>query len=525
MSALSLPLLAGIGLLLSILLRYVSSQRKWDARRQGRPLPPGPKSLPFIGNISLMRQPELCRSYRTLCDTYGDMVYVPVLGRSIVILGSPHAIFELLDKRSAVTSDRPQSPLVSLVGQESNVSLIPYGQWWRRHRRALWQHFHPATTVTHMQHQREAAMMFLRKLLSEPESLCDHIRYTFSAAIIKTTYGVDVADDNDESIQLLESGLEGAQAFTPGKYLVELLPFLQYIPSWVPGAGFQRQFAKWRDDTYRLRDTLFEKTKEQMDEQSSHSVVARLLEPLQGKEVQDVLEQEAVIKAVALTTCEAGGDTTFSTLQVFFIAMALNPDIQRKAQAELDAVIGPDRLPDHNDRASLPYIDAIAKESLRWQNVVPFSLPHLSTEDIEYNGYFIPAGTTFIANTWACLHDPKTYPDPESFNPDRFLRDDKLVPNVCDPARFAFGYGRRICPGRYYADASLFVNVAMVLHVFGISPPLDKDGREIKIEPKMTNGILSYPVDCRCTVTPRSQSAKNLILSHHIATGTTYLKR
>ena len=91
---------------------------------------------------------------------------------------------------------------------------------------------------------------------------------------------------------------------------------------------------------------------------------------------------------------------TFSTLQVFFIAMALNPDIQRKAQAELDAVIGPDRLPDHNDRASLPYIDAIAKESLRWQNVLPFSLPHLSTEDIEYNGYFIPAGTTFIANTW-----------------------------------------------------------------------------------------------------------------------------
>ena len=77
--------------------------------------------------------------------------------------------------------------------------------------------------------------------------------------------------------------------------------------------------------------------------------------------------------------------------------MTMHPDVLKKAQAELDAVIGPDRLPDHHDRASLPYIDAIAKESLRWQNVLPFSLPHLSTEDIEYNGYFIPKGSVVMA--------------------------------------------------------------------------------------------------------------------------------
>ena len=80
--------------------------------------------------------------------------------------------------------------------------------------------------------------------------------------------------------------------------------------------------------------------------------------------------------------------------------MALHPDVQRKAQAELDAVVGPHRLPEHEDRALLPHVDAIAKESLRWQNVLPFAIPHMASEDIEYNGYFIPAGTTFIPNSW-----------------------------------------------------------------------------------------------------------------------------
>ncbi len=80
--------------------------------------------------------------------------------------------------------------------------------------------------------------------------------------------------------------------------------------------------------------------------------------------------------------------------------MSLNPDILKKAQAELDTVVGPSRLPDWDDRASLPYVTAIVKESLRWQNVLPLSVPHCTTSDDELHGYFIPAGTVLIANTW-----------------------------------------------------------------------------------------------------------------------------
>ena len=98
--------------------------------------------------------------------------------------------------------------------------------------------------------------------------------------------------------------------------------------------------------------------------------------------------------------------------------MALYPEIQKKAQAEIDAVVGPNRLPDFNDRPSLPYIIAIVKESSRWNLVAPLgrpviivsiivailmsseATPHMSTFDDEYNGFFIPKGTIIIGNSW-----------------------------------------------------------------------------------------------------------------------------
>ena len=83
-----------------------------------------------------------------------------------------------------------------------------------------------------------------------------------------------------------------------------------------------------------------------------------------------------------------------------FLAMSLYPEVQKKAQAELDAIVGPNRLPNFDDRNSLVYVNAIVKESLRWHNVIPLSIPHRTIEDDEIRGYFVPAGTTLIPNIW-----------------------------------------------------------------------------------------------------------------------------
>ncbi len=179
----------------------------------------------------------------------------------------------------------------------------------------------------------------------------------------------------------------------------------------------------------------------QVDGTTSQSIVAQLLERMDKEDSLDTSEELDIVKNVALTSyagtaqqsftvvlAESHTDVsltfrswsghrsfvslcvtsstnvpdtqTYATLQTFFMAMAVNPDVQKKAQAELDAVVGPDRLPDHSDRADLPYINALVKEALRWAPVLPFSIPHGATEDIEYDGYFIPAGTILIPNTW-----------------------------------------------------------------------------------------------------------------------------
>ena len=123
--------------------------------------------------------------------------------------------------------------------------------------------------------------------------------------------------------------------------------------------------------------------------------------------------------------------------------MALNPNVVKKAQEELDRVVGKDRLPEFSDRDDLPYIDALVKELLRWNTPLPISLPVKTTKDDIYRGYFIPAGSTVIENTWAVCHDPAIYPDPEAFNPDRFLKDGKIDPQVFNPEDRVFGSGRR----------------------------------------------------------------------------------
>lgn len=96
---------------------------------------------------------------------------------------------------------------------------------------------------------------------------------------------------------------------------------------------------------------------------------------------------------------------TFSIFTGVFSALSIHPEVLKKAHAELDAVVGPDRLPDFSDRESLVYVNAVIKEMMRWHNSTPLSLPHCTIEDDELHGYFIPAGTVVFPNTW-CVYLP-----------------------------------------------------------------------------------------------------------------------
>lgn len=166
------------------------------------------------------------------------------------------------------------------------------------------------------------------------------------------------------------------------------------------------------------------------------------------------------------------------------------PDIQKRAQAEVDAlVLRERRLPTIADRVYLPYIDAIVQEVFRWAPPAPIGIFHATSEDDEYQGYFIPKNATVIPNIWAMTHDPDMYPDPFTFNPDRFLSTQGHE-RQRDPRQIIFGFGRRSCPGQHLGDASVFIQIATTLATLELSKPLDANGGVIEPEVGFTTAVV-----------------------------------
>lgn len=187
--------------------------------------------------------------------------------------------------------------------------------------------------------------------------------------------------------------------------------------------------------------------------------------------------------------------------------MSLFPDIQKRAQDEIDDVIGCDRLPRFDDRSSLPYVEALVKEVFRWHAVVPMGFPHVASSDDVYNGMFIPKGSLLIPNIQLFTHDEANYKDPHVFNPERFLGEDAEM----DPKTLIFGFGRRICPGKDFADESVFLTVALSLAAFNIRKAKDGKDNVSDPHPEFTPGIISRPLDFPCDVRPRSDQAAKLV--------------
>jgi len=120
---------------------------------------------------------------------------------------------------------------------------------------------------------------------------------------------------------------------------------------------------------------------------------------------------------------------------------------KKKGQREIDDLLHYARLPEFSDRPSLLYVEAIYREVIRWMPPLPISVPHCSTEDDIYQGYFIPKGTTILANIWAMTRDEIAYPEPENFRPERFIDENGRLNG--DDSALAFGFGKRVCVGRH----------------------------------------------------------------------------
>ncbi|EJD43158.1 cytochrome P450 [Auricularia subglabra TFB-10046 SS5] len=507
-------LVAAAFLLVAAVLRAYVSAQKYKAR-----LPPGPPETSILfGNVSnIPRSPEEWIQYQKLSQSYGPVMHLRLLNRHLIVLDTMQAAVDLLEKRGANYSDRARMPMLGeLMGYNWNTSLMRYGDTWRLHRRALHQHFHEAALTRIYPNLEHTNARFLKALIETPEDWWNLTHWLTGANIMSVVYGMeDTKMKDDPWIQLGVDTLEMAsEAFSSGFHIVDIFPVLKYVPTWFPGAAYKRKALHAREFTLRARDEPVAWVRAQIE---AGAAIPSITSALIDAEVDDVPLPDEVIKNCAGIAFIAGADTTLSILRSFLMAMVRNPDIQRKVQEELDHVLPSDRLPALSDRGtlSLPYLEAAIRETYRKYPPVPLGVPHQSIHEDEYEGMRIPAGSAVMVNSWSILQDEHMYPDPATYLPERFLKDGRVIEDILDPRCAVFGFGRRICPGRYFADSEIWLTVATMLYTFDILPARDTNGRDVYPTEELVGASVIAPKKFACRIVPRSEAKKALILGNY----------
>ncbi|KAI3326205.1 cytochrome P450 oxidoreductase OrdA-like protein [Xylariaceae sp. AK1471] len=480
-------------------------------RKKGGPLPPGPKGLPWVGNVSGFpaRGVREWEHWLKFKDLYGPISSVTAFGTTIIVLHSQELALELFEKRSANYSSRTRLVFGGeMVGWGDILPLVPYNKQFRAHRRHLHTMIGTQALISpYFPLQEIEVHRFLFRLLQEPESFIAQIRTVAGAIILKMTYGYTIEPHKpDPLVQLVNSALEQFAASTvPGVWLVDIIPALRYIPEWIPGARFKKTAKEWKATLRETIEKPLRFTKQRIAAGDYENSYASDFYKNKGENLSS--EDEHLLKWSALSLYGGGADTSVSTLACFFLAMTLHPEVQHKAREEIDRVVGSDRLPTFSDRKDLPYVDAVVTEAWRWHPVTPMGVAHTASADDVVDGYHIPKGAIIIPNVWWMTHDPAVYHEPSTFNPSRYLGPNPAL----DPTIHTFGYGRRICPGRHLADSTVWLTIARTLAVFDIRKGLDESGCEIRPSTVFTPSIISHPEPFRVTIKPRSSQHEVLI--------------
>ncbi|KIJ34578.1 hypothetical protein M422DRAFT_263358 [Sphaerobolus stellatus SS14] len=479
--------------------------------RRGRTrYPPGPKGLPLLGVARSHPKTEYWKTYAQWGRDYGDhgLISFHVLGRRMVVINSREMAETLLDGRGAIYSDRP-FPMMSghLMNRQKSIFIMSYNSRLKSYRKLMHHDFNSRAAQKYWYVQEDEAQILLQGLLRTPENFLAHIDRFSGAVIMRVAFGYEVKSERDYYLQLAQEAMRiGSTAGAPGRWLVDSFPILRHIPNWFPGASFKRKAVEWGNLLYNQSLKPHEYVKRSMAAGTAvPSFTSQYLAAEGGGVVTPELEDIVLWTAGALYS--GAFDTTGSNVRAFILVMMCHPEIQARAQEEIDRVIGRGRLPKISDRGSLPYVEAVIKEVLRWASVSPIALPHATSADDEVLGYKIPKGTMVIVNLWAMLHDEAVYAEPFKFDPTRFLGE-KQQP---DPRDVVFGRGRRSCPGQHIAEASVFIQIASVLATFEIRKELDSTGQEIEPEIAFTTAIVSSVKPFTCRLIPRGKEVEMLI--------------
>ncbi|OAL52704.1 cytochrome P450 [Pyrenochaeta sp. DS3sAY3a] len=475
----TLPIILVIGVLLFKAQKYLQDRKKL-------PLPPTPPGWPLLGNLLDVLSATKTGQQHLLFDKwareYGDIVRVEAGPFTQYFINSDAAVKEIFDRQSSATAERPRWIVSNeQICNEKNVLLLPASNpMWKLQRKVILQGM---TSVSRadagLPYLHYETAKFLKDVAGSEQLAFSSVglfneigRYTYSA-FASQTFGMDIPNADNPAIEyIFQSGLQQILGTLPGSHLVDILPSLDRLPLWLK--PWERKARALFDDNstwcnerlYRIQASIRAGT-------AGDSFLSRVL--LDEKNMGFTDTSDAAYLALMLIVGAA--DTSKMSTWSFLEAMMRFPDVQEKACKEIEAVVGTaDRLPKYDDLEKIPYVRCLMKEVWRWRPPVALGHPHTTTKELTYGGVRLPRGSRIHLNAWAIGHDPKRHQDPERFWPERYENDlttseeSKNSSDVTKRDHFAFGSGRRICPGYHVAERSLAIAIMRLVWAFEIVP-------------------------------------------------------
>ncbi|KUJ09662.1 cytochrome P450 [Mollisia scopiformis] len=475
--------------------------------RRPKDYPPGPPTLPLIGNLHQMPGKNGHLQFQKWAQEYGP-VYSLILGTKVmIVLSSDQSIKDLLDKRSNIYSSRPEMYLGQIVSGYLRVLLMEYGDTWRMIRKMIHNILNIKAAKSYVPYQDLENKQMLLGLLEQPELFVGHIRRYTNSLTTQMVFGFRTISIDDPKLIQLFHGFEKfcEVTATTTAALLDLFPILKVLPDFMlPLRAYSKELHKRERELYVGH---WMNVKEKIK-----TGVAKPCFCVDLVKAQDVEGfSDALAGYISGSLLEAGSDTTAATLIGFVQAMVVFPGVQRKAQEEIDRVCG-ERYPTMDDERDLQYIRGCVKESMRWMPTDILGVPHAVIKDDEYMGYKIPKGAGVMWNVWAIHMDPKRHLNPRAFDPSRYANDFQTASEAASNSdaskrdHFVFGAGRRLCQGMHIAERSLFLGISRMLWAFNFEKARDEEGKEIIPDiDKLTEGLFVFPQPFPAKISPRSE--------------------
>uniref|UniRef100_A0A8D0GJD0 Cytochrome P450 family 2 subfamily D member 113 n=1 Tax=Sphenodon punctatus TaxID=8508 RepID=A0A8D0GJD0_SPHPU len=438
---------------------FMKRRKRWN-------YPPGPGTLPFIGNLLQVDVTNPSKTSQKLAKKFGKAFSVQVGWIDIVVLSGYEIIKEALCQKPEDFSDRPILPLTRELG----ILFAKYSLSWKEQRRfclSTLRNFGLGKKSLEQRVTEEAGFLCSEFSAKQGHPFNPHIliKNAVSNVICTMTFG-DRYEYKDETflelMHLLEDLMKSLSSFLT--QVVALVPVLSHIP------GPHRKAWQLHHEFLDFIRKTVKEHKESRDPAFARDLIDSFLEEMEkNKGNPETSFNETNLLHIALDMFAAGTETSSTTLRWGLIYMVLYPDIQKKAQKEIDNVIGRDRPPTMEDQVNLPYTNAVIHEIQRYGDILPGALPHMAYQDTEIQGYFIPKGTIVIINLSSLLKDEAVWKKQHQFYPENFLDSDGQF--VRQEAFLPFSTGRRVCLGEQLAKMELFIFFTSFLQHFTFCIP------------------------------------------------------